>query len=238
VVGPVVQQAPLAVRYEASVAMPAKEFADLKAHQMHYKPSNLALQREARQWPSAARVQLPAPDIGELDRPWEAGGTAVAKLTPESLSLLLMAVAGLRGTEHAAKVQRWTASGGNIGSGTAYVVVRDCPGLEPGVYGYVSTAHRLARLRTELPSFAGDDPVTLILTGDYRKVAEKYAAFALRILFLDSGCAQATARVVAGALSLPLTFVDSWDDRAIGAALGLDLDIEPVTAVAALGGAR
>lgn len=240
-VGPVTPQAPLPVRYEASVAMPAKEFADLKAHQMHYKPSNLALQRTARQWPTAARIELPAPELGELDRPWRAAGAMVeagAKVTPESLALVLMAVAGLRGTEHTAKVQRWTASGGNIGSCSAYVVIRDCSGLEPGVYGYVSTAHALARLSTKLPLFAGDDPVTIVLTGDYRKVAEKYGAFALRIVFLDSGCAQATARVVADVLSLPLSFAGSWDDQAIGRSLGLDLDVEPVTAVATIGGGR
>jgi SagB-type dehydrogenase family enzyme len=217
--------------------MPAKEFADLKAHQMHYKPSNLALQRKSRSWPVAGRADLPVPDLDALDRPWDAG-TPQAPVTVDTLGLLLLTTAGLRGESHGTKVQRWTASGGNIGSCTAYAVIEDCPGLARGVYGYISATHELARLSSDVPGWARDAPVTLIFTGDYRKVAEKYAAFALRIVFLDAGCAQATARVTAATLGVPASFADEWDDRAIAAALGLDLDIEPVTAVITLGGSR
>jgi SagB-type dehydrogenase family enzyme len=229
------------VRYEASVALPPKEYADLKSHQVHYKASNLVLQREARLWPASRKFPLPEPAYEQLGVQWTATPEPIsgpsAEMTVDRLSLLLVLTAGLRPDEgERQKVGRWTASGGNIGSVVVYVVVRDCAGLEPGIYGYVITTHQLARLSDHLGEMEGDSPVTIVLTGDYRKVAQKYAAFALRIVLLDSGCAQATARLAANAVSLRMRVRGDWDDTAVAAALGVDSDVEPVTAVLDLGG--
>ncbi|MBT2406289.1 MULTISPECIES: tpaE [unclassified Streptomyces] len=231
--GPVVERAAPATRFEASVAMPPKEFADLKAHQMHYKPSNLALQRVSRTWPVAPAVELPPPDHARLDRsdpPRDA-----ARPGPDTLSLLLSVTAGIR-ADNPDKVARWTASGGNIGSVTAYAVVRDVPGITPGVYGYVTSGHRLARLSSRADALPGDQPFSIVLTGDFPKVARKYSAFALRIVLLDSGCAQATAREAAHTLGIGFALRPRWDDEAIAATLGINPDMEPVTAVIDLGG--
>jgi SagB-type dehydrogenase family enzyme len=230
--GPVVERATPATRFEASVAMPPKEFADLKAHQMHYKPSNLALQRVSRTWPVAPAVELPPPDHGRLDRT----GPAADATQPgsDTLSLLLSVTAGIK-ADGKDKVARWTASGGNIGSVTAYAVVRDVPGLAPGVYGYVAAEHRLARLSSRADAVPGDRPLSIVLTGDFPKVARKYSAFALRIVLLDSGCAQATAREAARTLGVGCALRPLWDDDAIAAALGINPDMEPITAVIDLG---
>lgn len=230
--GPVAERAAMATRFEASVAMPPKEFADLKAHQMHYKPSNLALQRVSRTWPVAAAVELPPPAHDRLN-----SRSPAAQPGPEALSLLLSVTAGIK-DDAADKVSRWTASGGNIGSVTAYAVVRDVPGIEPGVYGYVTSEHRLARLSSRPEAIPGDRPVSLVLTGDFPKVARKYSAFALRIVLLDSGCAQATAREAADVLGVGFALRARWDDDAVAAALGINPDMEPVTAVIDLGDAR
>lgn len=212
--------------------MPPKEFADLKAHQMHYKPSNLALQRVSRTWPVAPAVELPDPAHDRLDRQWPA-----AVLGTDTLALLLSVTAGIK-DDGADKVSRWTASGGNIGSVTAYAAVRDVPGIEPGIYGYVAAEHRLARLSSQVDAVPGDRPVSLVLTGDFPKVARKYSAFALRIVLLDSGCAQATAREAARTLGVGFALRHRWDDDSLAAALGIDPDMEPVTAVIDLGDAR
>ncbi|MFD4532215.1 hypothetical protein ACFWNL_12855 [Kitasatospora sp. NPDC058397] len=228
--GPIAERASLATRFEASVAMPPKEFADLKAHQMHYKPSNLALQQVSRHWPVAPAVELPAPSHERLSRTVES-----TKLDADALSLLLSVTAGIKG-ESEERVARWTASGGNIGSVTAYAVIRRVPGIEPGIYGYVLTEHRLARLSSRTDAVPGYQPATLVLTGDFPKVARKYSAFALRIVLLDSGCAQATAREVARTLGLDFALRPRWNDDGIAAALGINADVEPITAVIDLGG--
>lgn len=228
--GPLTERAALATRFEASVAMPPKEFADLKAHQMHYKPSNLALQRVSRTWPVAPAVQLPSPGYDRLAH--EEDDTP---LDAHALSLLLAVTAGIK-TDGEERVSRWTASGGNIGSVIAYAVIRDVAGLAPGVYGYVPTEHRLARLASATTGIGGAAPATLVLTGDFPKVARKYSAFALRIVLLDGGCAQATARAAARTLGIGLTPRPRWDDDAVASALGISPDVEPVTAVIDLGG--
>jgi SagB-type dehydrogenase family enzyme len=239
--GSVAEEATLPARYEASVAMPPKEFADLKAHQMHYKPSNLALQRKSKTWPVAPKTDLPTPPFELLAPTWEPQGTTAESqmhdVDAEQLSLILMTVVGTKAdTEQ--KVLRWTASGGNIGSVTAYVVVRSCDGILPGTYGYLNSTHQLARLSARTDTVPGDAPVTMVLGGDYRKVAEKYSAFALRIVFLDSGCAQATAREVCSVLGIEFHQRQDFDDRELATGIGLDTDVEPITAVLDLGGAR
>ncbi|MFE4368021.1 TOMM precursor leader peptide-binding protein [Streptomyces sp. NPDC056835] len=227
--GPTAEHAAPATRFEASVAMPPKEFADLKAHQMHYKPSNLALQRLSRTWPVAGAVELLPPEHTRLGRRWPA-----AQPGPDTLALLLSVTAGIK-ADAPDKVARWTASGGNIGSVTAYAVVRDVPGLASGIYGYVAAEHRLALLSSRTDAVTGDRPLTLVLTGDFPKVARKYSAFALRIVLLDSGCAQATAREAAQTLGIRFALRPRWDDDAIAAGLGINPDMEPVTAVIDLG---
>ncbi|MEU3689474.1 nitroreductase family protein [Streptomyces narbonensis] len=221
---------PLAARYEAAIAFPPREYADGKAHQAHYKPSNIALQNDEKTWPVAAAVPLPEPPLASLRSP------SPALLDDRTAALLLAVTAGRRALLPG-RVQRWTASGGNIGSVVAHLVVRDVPGLEPGVYGYVASEHRLARLAADPGAVPGEAPLTVVLTGDFTKVAKKYAAFALRIVLLDAGCATATLRTAAAALDLPFAIRTRWDDLAVAAALGIDPDLEPVTTLVDLGGA-
>ena len=71
---PVAPSAPAGARYEQSVAIPPAAFVDSKGHQQHYKPSNLRLQREFRDWPACPRTPLPAADLKRLERPWSSTG--------------------------------------------------------------------------------------------------------------------------------------------------------------------
>jgi SagB-type dehydrogenase family enzyme len=234
--GPMAATVSSAAVYEASVSMPPKAFADLKAHQMHYKPSNMALQQKFQSWPVAQKFLLPEPDLEGLGENDGGGGVDNRKgdVTKDKISVLLKLMAGIRFITDE-RVQRWTAAGGNIGSVTAYLIVRDCPGLKPGCYAYVAETHSLALL-SELDDAITEGPsVSLILGGNYFKVASKYAAFALRIVLLDAGCALATGHQVAKALRLGFRVQTSWDDEALGRSLGLDLDLEPLTSVIAIG---
>lgn len=70
---PVAPTAPVGARYEQAVAIPPAAFVDSKGHQQHYKPSNLRLQREFRDWPTCPRTPLPDADLERLERPWPVG---------------------------------------------------------------------------------------------------------------------------------------------------------------------
>ena len=156
---PVAQSAPVGARYEQAVAIPPAGFVDSKGHQQHYKPSNLRLQREFRDWPNCPRTLLPDADLERLNRPWPLGGAGVQDAsTPVSdgtddgpgvpigrptlteLATVLALAVGVReplrpqeqdadAPADASKLRRWTAAGGNIGSVTAYVLVPDARGF-------------------------------------------------------------------------------------------------------------
>ena len=283
---PVAPSAPAGARYEQSVAIPPAAFVDSKGHQQHYKPSNLRLQREFRDWPVCPRTPLPPADLERLDQPWPiahpltddgAEPDVLARPTLSELATILALSVGVReplgaeptGAEPAeapqaplsAKLRRWTAAGGNIGSVTAYVLVpeheqsgQEVTGtagqrLAPGTYVYIERDHALA-LIGPAPAAAdsGEDAETdllpdgvgarIVLTGNVDKVARKYFSFALRIAVQDCGCSFEVIRLVADALGVPLRARARWDEQRIARALGTDPAREPACIVVDLGGRR
>ena len=271
---PVAPSAPVGARYEQSVAIPPAAFVDSKGHQQHYKPSNLRLQREFRDWPVCPRTQLPPADLGRLDQPWPVvhpigGGDADAAVRPtlSELATILALSVGVREplgtgstdpgaadaaqTPLSAKLRRWTAAGGNIGSVTAYVLVPasgeagEVGGeqLAPGTYVYIERDHALAFIGPA-PSASETDVVPdgvgvrIVLTGNVDKVARKYFSFALRIAVQDCGCSFEVIRLVADALGVTLRARARWDEQLIARALGTDPAREPACIVVDLGGSR
>ena len=277
---PVAPSAPVGARYEQSVAIPPAAFVDSKGHQQHYKPSNLSLQREFRDWPVCPRTPLPPADLERLDQPWPiahpltddgAEPDVLARPTLSELATILALSVGVReplgaeptGPESAeapqaplsAKLRRWTAAGGNIGSVTAYVLVpeRGQGGQEvteaagqrpaPGTYVYIERDHALALIGSA-PSASETDVVPdgvgvrIVLTGNVDKVARKYFSFALRIAVQDCGCSFEVLRLVAEALGVPLRARARWDEQRIARALGTDPAREPACIVVDLGGRR
>ena len=280
---PVAPSAPAGARYEQSVAIPSAAFVDSKGHQQHYKPSNLRLQREFRDWPVCPRTTLPPADLGRLDQPWPvvhpltddgSEPDVVARPTLGELATILALSVGVReplggqaaGQEQtetaqtplSAKLRRWTAAGGNIGSVTAYVIVPSAgesgeePGRQqpaPGTYVYVERDHALALIG---PAPSGEDSgedaetdflpdgvgVRIVLTGNVDKVARKYFSFALRIAVQDCGCSFEVIRLVADALGVPLRARARWDEQLIARELGTDPAREPACIVVDLGGSR
>ena len=283
---PVAPSAPVGARYEQSVAIPPAAFVDSKGHQQHYKPSNLRLQREFRDWPVCPRTPLPPADLERLDQPWPiahpltddgAEPDVLARPTLGELATILALSVGVReplgaeptGPESAeapqappsAKLRRWTAAGGNIGSVTAYVLVPEYEQsgrevtvaagqrLAPGTYVYIERDHALA-LIGPAPAAAdsGEGAETdllpdgvgarIVLTGNVDKVARKYFSFALRIAVQDCGCSFEVLRLVAEALGVPLSARTRWDEQRIARALGTDPAREPACIVVDLGGRR
>ena len=259
---PVAPSAPVGARYEQSVAIPPAAFVDSKGHQQHYKPSNLRLQHAFRDWPVCPRAPLPAADLALLQRPWPSGageeGPRADGVSTTELATILALAAGVReplsrganaeggsdgtaSTDLGAKLRRWTAAGGNIGSVTAYVLVPEQPSaaLAPGTYVYVERDHELALVGPPAPAGSA---TRVVLTGNIDKVSQKYYSFALRLAVQDCGCAFEVIRLVARALGLPIRARSRWDEKGIAALIGTDPAREPVCAVVELpdgaGGAR
>jgi SagB-type dehydrogenase family enzyme len=220
--GPALQGPVLAHMYEQAVTFPPREWLNPKDHQGHYRPANAALQLYNKEYLGSPRIPLD-------DSP---------------LAGLLLQTFGLRGTD-SGQVSRWAPTGGNLGSPQAYVLALDVAGLAPGWYFYQRGDHSLARIRAlsapdghaeaVWPGIGPERPAALVvLTGALDVVAAKYHDFAYRILGLDAGVALAQLAAVADEAGLTARFADRWDDTAIGTALHLDADSEPVTAVVAL----
>lgn len=224
---------PLSWAYAHSVSFAPRKAINPKDHQVHYKSGNLALQQSHRRWLSSPTTELPP----YLDLEGEHPG----RIDLASVATVLRLSFGLRNGSSAgpSRVDRWCATGGNLGSTTGYLIARDVEGLSPGVYGYQREQDDLARLTWADPhqGLAGIDPderALLVITGAMDTVAPKYGPFAWRIVHLDSGAALAQTHLVADRLGLAPRPYPVWDDAAIADLIGSDADCEPVTAVISL----
>lgn len=227
-------KASAATRYEASVAIPPRMFLSPKDHQAHYYASNLKLQSRSKDWPSRRHEKLPDPDTSLLGNKNPSGTANTHRaLSLDTLSLLLKMGFGIKeGETNAQWTKRWTASAGNIGCTTAYVVIRDSSILPAGVYGYSQGSHSLAVLSTDVP--LGESPCDLIVTGDLGKIMTKYGTFGFRLIFLDAGCSLTTISKVAKHLGIDFSPQQQWNSEVIPAFLAEMTSKEPIAAVASI----
>ncbi len=245
-----------AVVYEDSVAFASRHLLDPKDHQVHYRASNMELAHEGKRYPGNVHVALPLREqlagasgstLGCL--PGSEGAKAPSQpLNVDALAGLLLKGAGVRHDDGKTnKLQRWSPTGGNLGSVELYVVVSKVEGLAPGVYFYQSHDHTLAYLRQmereEYESLlqrvvlidSGMQPDVLILSvGAYHRVGHKYSTFAYRVINLDAGVALSQMHMVARSLGISAQTVQRWADDAIADLLDLEDIQEMVTAILAL----
>jgi SagB-type dehydrogenase family enzyme len=251
-----------AVVYEDGVAFPPRSLLDPKTHQVHYRASNLDLAKEGKFYPSAEKIALPSleelphPDGRLLNLFTEMAGTKETKeaapLDIARLASLMLLSSGLRpnsGTLLQKEVQRWTPTGGNLGSVELYSLVRNVQGLQSGLYFYQPHQHLLATLHTVgqaeiellmqqiLPDALNPMPAALLIAvGALHRVAHKYGPFAYRISNLDAGVAICQMQLVGRGLGLNIHLQPKWADDAVEKILDLRPQAELVTAVMALFG--
>lgn len=215
-----------------------------------YARLNKFLLTQFKRMSNSTVLQLPRTLTG-LERPALGGGTEPMRtrctISRDDLSTLLMTAAGLRYASEQ-KVQRWTATAGNLGSVELFAVVRAVDGVAPGVYFYQAENHSLALFqqrgspclladfmkraavidRKELPD------VLIILTGAYHRLERKYAEFAYKLVNLDAGVAVSQLHYVAKGLGYSSLTVLRWADDLIEQQLNLDPPLEQVTALVAM----
>jgi SagB-type dehydrogenase family enzyme len=219
---------PTPLRFELATAANPVRFAAGTSPLASIEPRNIAATHGGKQWPSARRIHLPGP--GEDPPPSLAGGRG-RRLGLDVLALVLSRTAGLR-DPRTSPTDRWSPSGGNIGSVHLHVHARGLPDLPDGWYGYDSVEHALAVLREE-PAEGGPQ-VLIVFTGGYRRLVGKYGPFAVRLLAFDAGVALAQLDFVARGLGRELDVLDESPTDDLTEALLFEPDHEPVTAIVRL----
>ena len=212
--------------YEASVALPPREFVNVRDYQAHFLSANQQLQTKFKSW--GKREKFPLPDIN------------ISDLHIQIDDLLFLAAAlrfgfGIDPERTTSKIaKRWTASGGNIGSVNAFVSLPAMVGHIPsGIYGYSVSDHSLAKVSQELIS-ATD--IMIAASADLRKIVSKYGTFGLRIAIMDAGCALSTVRRVCREVGRTFSMWSAdLDAGSISEMLHLSSAREPIIGVSVLG---
>jgi SagB-type dehydrogenase family enzyme len=168
----------------------------------------------------ADRLQVPYRDVRAGRLP------AQAQFTVDSLGMLFelsFAISAWKAYAGSRWALRCNPSSGNLHPTEAYLVTAGVPGIEGGVYHYVSRDHVLER-RTPLAADAlqGRAGVIVGLASIYWREAWKYGMRAFRYCQHDCGHALAALGYAAAALGWRTQLLDdAGDDQAAGL-LGLD----------------
>ncbi|OOG28125.1 nitroreductase [Thioalkalivibrio denitrificans] len=139
------------------------------------------------------------------------------------LSLGLSAWKSYRGHSWAL---RCNPSSGNLHPTEGYVVCPQLPGLDGGVWHYLSETHALElRAQPGEPAWSEGFPAGGVLVGlssIHWREAWKYGARAYRYCQHDAGHALAAVRYAAAALGWGARLLGEWDDDSLAELLGLD----------------
>jgi SagB-type dehydrogenase family enzyme len=132
---------------------------------------------------------------------------------------------------HTHHINRFTASGGNLGSACVYVVVRDVEGLRPGVYRYDLLDHRLHRLPRDFHAatvdarwadkdLANRSQALLIVACNISVTFQKYRGRGYVYSLLDAGLMAQRLVHLAEALGHYTTLAWDFEDSAVLKSLG------------------
>jgi SagB-type dehydrogenase family enzyme len=239
-----------AVAFEDYIAISARPRTP-SVVQEDYAQLSSVLITQIKRMPNSTPVLLP-PSLSRLERSaLEILGEPINAhshvITVDDLSTLLMVTAGIRESDEQ-KVQRWTATAGNLGSVELFVIVHRVGGLQPGIYFYQPEDHSLASFqqRGETPAIADlmqrvavidstqPPDVLVVFTGAYHRLERKYGEFGYKLVNLDAGVAVSQFHFVAKSLGLISLTALRWADDLIERQLNLEQRREQVTAVAAL----
>lgn len=122
---------------------------------------------------------------------------------------------------------RCNPSSGNLHPTEAYLICRRIPGVEDGIYHYVSRDHVLEQ-RCRIAEPERDAPAGLFigLTSIAWREAWKYGERAFRYCQLDTGHALGSLRYAAATLGWTVQLVDGCTTRELADWLGLDRDAD------------
>jgi len=137
----------------------------------------------------------------------------------------------------------WAASGKNLYRRTApsagatypletYLVVGEVEGLEPGVYHYSFSSHRLERIREQDirkklcrsalgQSMIEEAPIDIIIAADYDRTTGHYGQRGIRYVHMEVGHVGQNISLQANALSLGTVMIGAFEDNQVKEVLGI-----------------
>lgn len=168
--------------------------------------------------------------------------TALAQILFFSAGLVHKLVLPVAGEVH----YRAASSAGALYPIEVYLVCRDLPGLDAGVYHFSPADFTLAQLRAgdfraELTAAAGENqdvgsaPATLVFTANFWRSAWKYRARGYRYCFWDCGTILANLLAVCSGLGLPAQVVAGFVDQRVDRLVGIQSDEEASVCLVAIG---
>ena len=194
---------------------------------------------------------FPPPNADALDAVAGMGRAAGASLDLTALAHLLFFSAGLvrkvvfprSGEVHF----RAASSAGGLYPVEVYILCKDIPGLEAGVYHFSPQDFVLQQLRKgdyrgELARAAGGDPeissseATLIYTAIFWRSAWKYRARSYRYCFWDNGTIAANLLATASTLGLPALLCAGFVDDSVNRLVGVSGEDEASLCLIPVGG--
>jgi SagB-type dehydrogenase family enzyme len=206
--------------YHSVTSLASREQLSPRDHQAHYlaEYSKLALEDKRLLWTASTEaLGLAAARSGDTRLTPPSVDEGPPRVTIQVLSDLLSRIAGQVGSE--AHYRRLVPTGGNLGSVLLYVIAREVVGLAPGAYLYDGHRSTLDFIRSvedrQLGEALNDNALTdciVVGAGAMAKCAEKYQAFAFRLIHLDAGVALAYAHLAARTLGL---YVREYPDFSI-----------------------
>ena len=198
-----------------------------------------------KSYPGLPKVPLPAgfphPDTDTLGAVASTVLGNEASLDLSNLAQLLFFSSGLvRKSDYPATGEvhyRAAASAGALYPIEVYLVCKDLPGIEAGVYHFSPEEFALSRLRKgdfrgALSQAAGNDeaiasaPGTLVFTTIFWRSAWKYRARSYRYCFWDNGTVLANLLATASSAGLPIQVIAGFVDDEVNRTLGINSEHE------------
>ena len=188
----------------------------------------------------ASALEAVAGPVGAAEEPFSLD--TLSKLLYFSAGVIRKAVSRVTGEVH----YRAAASAGALYPIEAYLVCRDLPGLEAGVYHFAPADFSLQRLRagdyrSHLAKAAGDEltlrnsPITIVFTCLFWRSSWKYRSRGYRYCFWDNGTVAANLMAAASAMGLPSKLLLGFVDQQVDQLLGIDGEHEASTCLVTVG---
>lgn len=186
-----------------------------------------------REYPGAARIELPRPHPKSrvsLERALYRESASGAAPLPDLLALSDLLYYGYGETGGSGGL-RAAASAGALYPTDIFLSVRRASGLARGIYYYDPRRHDLVRVAAPQPSTAVDVPLSLIMGASYRRTAFKYGTRAPRYVALDVGHVAANLLLTSRALGIDCGANERFAAQELQRALGLTAESEGVLMV-------